>query len=200
MDWKTIIKEETEDCGITLLPSAIKKGDQYRYVISPFESRISKEFQQAVLIALERLLKKELKEANCIVLSEAKSFLLAPLALKTGKDIVLIRKKDYKVPGEIVIKQETTLSKKSKPDIFYCVGLDRDDKPILLDDLISSGRTTNGVLKALIENDIKPVAVASVYERGQGVAKIKEETGFDVKSVARLEINNEEPECIIHEF
>ncbi|MEM1535635.1 MAG: phosphoribosyltransferase [Candidatus Pacearchaeota archaeon] len=200
MDWKKVIVEETENSGITMFPSTDKKKKFYPYVILPFESRISVQFQQAMIIALKKLLKQELKEASCIMLPEAKAFLLAPFATAVKKEIVLIRKRNYYVPGQFVIKQEKAYKEEKKGNIFYCVGLNQEDRPLLLDDIISSGKTSIGIIKAVMKKGLKFAGVASFYEREDGLKNIEKETGLKPKAVARLEIVNEKPICILHDF
>lgn len=200
MNWKKIIVEETENSGITMFPSTDKKKKFYPYVILPFESRMSVEFQKAVIIAFKKLLKQELKKASCIMLSEGKAFLLAPFATAVKKEIVLIRKKDYHVPGQFVIKQEKAYKEEKKGNVFYCVGLNQEDRPLLLDDIISSGKTSIGIIKTVMKRGLEFAGVASFYERGEGLKNIEKETGLKPKAVARLEIINEKPVCILHEF
>jgi len=200
MDWKRIIKEETENSGIVMFPSWKNPKKKYPYVILPFESRLSVNFQKAYVIAMKLLLKKELKECNCLLLPEAKAFLLAPLALATNKEIVLIRKRDYLIHGQIVIKQEKAYRDKKHRNMLYCVGLDRDDRPLLIDDMISSGNTSIGIIKAIESKGLKLTGIAAFYERGEGMINITKETGYRPKAVARLEVVNDSPKCFLHDF
>jgi len=200
MNWKTVIREETENSGIVMFPATGKKKKFYPYVILPFESRMSVAFQKSVIAALTKLLKTELKQATCILLPEAKAFLISAFAEKLKKEIVLIRKRDYHVKGQMVIKQEKAYKEKKRGDIFYCVGLNPGDRPILIDDMVSSGKTMIGIIKALLKKGVKPVGIATFYERSDGLKNIKKETGFNVKAVARLEIIDEKPGCFIHTF
>lgn len=200
MDWKKVIKEETENSGLTTFPATDKKRKFYPYVILPFESRMSVAFQKAAIIALKKLLHKELKEATCVMLPEAKAFLLAPFATAAGKEIVLIRKRDYHVQGQLVVRQEKAYKEKGRGEILYCVGLNQEDRPLLLDDIISSGKTTIGVIRAVLARGLKFAGIASFYEREQGLENVEKETGYRPKAVARLEIVEERPICILHEF
>jgi len=200
MDWKKIIKEETENSKMTTFQSFEDNKKTYPYVILPFESRMSVDFQKAMIIALKQLLKDELKEATCVILAEAKAFLIAPFVTALNKDIVLIRKRDYKLPNQIIVKQEKAYKTKEKEDILCCVGLKSEDRPLLIDDMVSSGKTTLGLIKAIESCGIRLAGVATFYERGEGIKEIEKETAHKVKAVARLEIENNKPKCILYDF
>ncbi|UCD21199.1 MAG: hypothetical protein JSW08_01485 [archaeon] len=200
MDWRKVIKEETENSGITMFPSASKKKKWYPYVILPFECRMSARFQKASILALKKLLKNCLKEATCILLPEAKAFLLAPFAMAINKDIVLLRKRDYHVKGQFKIKQAKAYLEKKKGEVLYCLGLQPGDRPILIDDVLSSGKTSIGIIKEAHKRGIRFAGVSAFYERGDGIDNVRRETNYKAKAVARLEIIDERPRCLLHDL
>lgn len=170
---------------MTTFPTEDGKGT-YPYVILPFDSRVTPRFLNAVIEGLREMLKDEIKKATTIVLPEAKGFLLTPLAEATGLDIVLIRKRNYRTPKQIVIKQRKAY--REGKTIMYCVGLKKDDKPLIIDDIVSSGGTQISIIKTFEEHGFDIVGVGTVYERGDGIKNIKKETGYTVKALARLEV------------
>ncbi|WP_455368054.1 phosphoribosyltransferase family protein [[Eubacterium] cellulosolvens] len=189
LDFKKIIKEETESCQTTTFISEDGKST-YRYVILPFESRMTLEFQEAIIQEMINMLVQELKAANVILLPEAKAFLLSPIARETRKDLVLIRKRDYRVPDQIVIQQEKAYVGKS---LMYCVGLEKGDRPLILDDIVSSGGTEIAIIRSLKVSEFKIAGAGTVYERGNGIETVKKETGYSVKGLVRLELMNDRP-------
>ncbi len=189
LDFKKIIKEETESCQTTTFLSEDGKST-YRYVILPFESRMSLEFQEAIIQGMINMLMQELKAANTILLPEAKAFLLSPIAREARKDLVLIRKRDYHVPDQVVIQQEKAYAGKS---LMYCVGLEKGDSPLILDDIVSSGGTEIAVIRSLKVLGFEIAGVGTVYERGNGIETVKKETGYSVKGLVRLELINDKP-------
>lgn len=160
----------------------------YPYVILPFESRMTPRFVQAVVKGMTVMLKNELKEATTILLPEAKGFLLSVLSGATGLDITLVRKRNYRIPGQIVIEQKKVYKDKEGKNLMYCVGLKKDDRPLIVDDIISSGGTQITTVKALEKHGYEIVGIGTVYERGNGIENIRRETGHTVKSLTRLEV------------
>ncbi len=71
---------------------------------------------------------------------------------------------------------------------MYCIGLKKDDRPLIVDDIISSGGTQITTVKALEKHDYDIVGIGTVYERGNGIENVKRETGHTVKGLARLEM------------
>jgi len=177
---------------MTNFPTENGKGT-YPYVILPFESRMTPRFIQAVVKGMTIMLKEELKEATTIVLPEAKGFLLSVLSEVTGLDITLIRKRNYRIPSQIVIEQRKVYKDKEGKNLMYCVGLKKDDRPLIVDDIVSSGGTQVTAIKALERHGYGIVGIGTVYERGNGIANVKKETGHTVKGLVRLEIRDNRP-------
>ncbi len=192
LDWQRIIKQETEKAKMTIFPTEDGKGT-YPYVILPFDGRIKPIFLKAVIQGMTIMLKDELKEATTIVLPEAKGFLLTPLFENTGLDITLIRKRDYRIANQIVVEQRKAYRDNEIKNLMYCIGLKKDDKPLIIDDMISSGGTQITTIKALERHDYDIVGIGTVYERGNGIENVKKETGHTVKGLVRLEIRDNRP-------
>lgn len=193
MNWQKIIKREAKKAKTTYFTIGRKK---YLYFIFPFESRISPSFQKAVVEGLSKLLNQELEKANAILTIEAKGFFPASwLAEKYKKDLIIVRKRDYKIKGQIKIKQKKAYGKGK----LFCLGLKKNDRILIIEDIISSGGTLISVIKA-IKNKCKIVGAGSVYERGEGKEKIEKETGIKVKTLARIEIKNKKPILVFKTF
>ena len=138
------------------------------------------------------MLNSELNLATCILLPEAKGFLLCGIAEKSGLDAVLIRKRNYKVPYQLVIKQEKAYKEKES-NMMHCVGLRKNEVPLILDDIVSSGGTLISIIETLENLGYKIAGIGTVYERGDGVKRIKKKTGYNVKALAKLEILKGKP-------
>ncbi|MDI6826432.1 MAG: phosphoribosyltransferase family protein [Candidatus Aenigmarchaeota archaeon] len=190
LDWQKIIKEEIEKCEMTTFLTEDGKGT-YPYVILPFDGRIKPKFMKAVIKGMTLMLKDEIKRATTILLPEAKGFLLTPLIETTGLDLALVRKRNYRTPNQIIIKQ--TKAYKEGENLMYCIGLKKGDVPLIVDDIISSGGTQISIINALKKHGFDIAGVGSVFERENGVENIKKETGYDAKVLARLEIINNKP-------
>jgi len=190
LDWQKIIKEEIEKCEMTTFPTEDGKGT-YPYIILPFDGRVTPRFMRAVMEGMNLMLKDELKKATTILLPEAKGFFLTPLIEISGLDLVLVRKRNFNKPNQIMIEQ--TKAYKLGENVMYCVGLKKGDVPLIIDDIISSGGTQISIINALKKHGFDLAGIASIFDRGNGVNMIKEKTGYDTKVLARLEIINNKP-------
>ena len=194
-DWREVIKEETEKCQMTTFPTEDGKST-YPYIILPFESRITKRFIKAVVEGMTEMLTAEIEKATAIVLPEAKGFLLSPIADATGLDLALIRKRDYRMPNQVAFEQRKGYKEKEGKTFMYCIGLKKGDKPLIIDDIISSGLTHISIINGLKGSGFDIAGIGIVYERGNGIENVKKETGFTVKALARL-IDTELPGEIV---
>ena len=64
----------------------------------------------------------------------------------------------------------------------------KGDRIILVDDVVSTGGTMIAVLKALERMGVKVVDVIAVIEKGNGNDIVKNETGFNVKSLLKVNV------------
>jgi len=192
LDWQSIIKQETENCQLTSFPTEDGKST-YPYVILPFESRLTKRFIKAVVKGMTEMLADEIEKATTIVLPEAKGFLLSPIADATGLDLALIRKRDYRTPNQVAFKQRKSFKEKQGKTFMYSVGLKKNDLPLIVDDIISSGLTHTSIINGLKKSGFDIVGIGTVYERGNGIENVKKETGFEIKSLTRFDIINSRP-------
>ena len=64
-------------------------------------------------------------------------------------------------------------------------GVDRDDRVVIIDDVISTGGTMVGLIKAIQKAGAQIIDIVCVAEKVEygGVARVKEETGYTIKSM-----------------
>lgn len=188
--WQRIIKEETEKCRITYFPTEDGKGT-YPYVITPLDYRLSSDFYKAAKEGMLEMLHDEIKKSDAIALPESKGFILAGVFAETGLDLLIIRKRDYRIEDQIEINQKKAYDIGGTKKM-YSVGLRKNERVLLVDDFISSGGTEISIIKAF-----KPycqiTGIGSLYERGNGIEMIERETGYKAKGLARLEIIDGKP-------
>ncbi len=120
-----------------------------------------------------------------IVTAEAMGIhLAAGLSLKTGKPFTIIRKRRYGLPDESEFEQVTGYSSRK----MYINGLKKGDRVLLIDDLISTGGTLIGILRALGQIGVEVVDVIIIIDKGNGRAKVKEKFGITVKTLVGIDI------------
>jgi adenine phosphoribosyltransferase len=120
-----------------------------------------------------------------IVTAEAMGIhLAAGLSLKTGKPFTIIRKRKYGLPDELEFDQVTGYSSRK----MYINGLKKGDRVVLLDDLISTGGTLIGILRALDQIGVEVVDVVIVIDKGVGRLKVEEKFGIKVKTLVGIDV------------
>ncbi len=140
----------------------------FREVIDAMDSRIEGEYDK-------------------IVTAEAMGIhLAAGLSLKTGKPFTIIRKRKYGLEGEKEFEQVTGYSSRK----MYINGLNRGDRIVLLDDLISTGGTLIGILRALNQMGVEVVDVIIVIDKGTGRRKVEEKFGIKIKTLVGIDIKD----------
>ena len=167
----------------------IWKGD-YPYFIHPVTDgvpRLKPEVIQAIIKLSVPLV--DWNEIDVILGIEAMGLpLSAPLSIETGIPMVVARKRNYDLPGEIEINQQTGYSKGS----IFINDLIPGEKVVIIDDVISTG----GTMKAVIEGVRKTGAIIQntiiIVEKGSGMEELKGENP-DIKfnSLVKLEMNGE---------
>ncbi|MCG2676291.1 adenine phosphoribosyltransferase [bacterium] len=155
----------------------------YRYVVHPITDGIP--YIEPRL--LEDIVKKIMEVADLhvdyIVTPEAMGIPIATLlSYKTKIPLNVVRKKEYKLNGELKVYQKTGYAECQ----MYVNGLKRGDRVLIVDDIVSTGGTLLGIIKVLKKAGIKIADVITVFERGEGKKRIERETGFKIKTLLRV--------------
>ncbi len=141
-----------------------KDGVVYNYFINPITDGIPAVTAELLRDVTAAMLKSlDLKGVDKIVVSEAMGIHIGTaLTLATGIPFVVIRKREYRLPGEVVIGQETGYSKGT----LYMNYVNKGDRVVIIDDVISTGGTIKGILPALKIAGAELVDILFVVNRG----------------------------------
>jgi adenine/guanine phosphoribosyltransferase-like PRPP-binding protein len=174
-----------------------QKGDGgiYPYVKLPIETRN----EDAALCgdAIAHMYKTFIQDEGIKVTSmlhpEAKAFpLIANVFEYSGIGGPIPRKRSYGTPNEVRISTEGTAYTESGGMCFDL--LDQDTELLIIEGIISSGKTIRGFLESLdgkkiMEKRRNVVGALSVWERGNGLFELKNDyPGKIFKGFSRLEI------------
>lgn len=185
---KKKISNRSSKKNIKLIEHALKKSPiievkGYPYVLFPLNFDID---PRVLMAAAEEIIKIcDLKDVNKIVTMEAKGIAISTaVSILTGIPVVIARRRKLDIKGEIEICKKTAYSESS----LYLSGVQKGDKIVILDDVISTGGTMIALIKALKKIGIEIKDVAVVYNRKEhgGERRLKEETHIDVKSIIRI--------------
>ncbi|MCX6694671.1 MAG: hypoxanthine/guanine phosphoribosyltransferase [Candidatus Altiarchaeota archaeon] len=108
------------------------------------------------------------------------------LSQKTGLPLNIVRKKQYWLPGEIALDQSTGYGKGK----LYINCVKKGDRILVVDSVVSTGGTFAVVLEALKNAGAIVKDVVCVVERGVGKKLVKEKTGFEVKTLVKVEVKD----------
>ncbi|HLB67968.1 MAG TPA: hypoxanthine/guanine phosphoribosyltransferase [Thermoplasmata archaeon] len=122
-----------------------------------------------------------------IVTAESMGFpLAAVLSLKTGKPYVFIRKRQYRLPGEISVRQTTGYG---GTDLFVN-NVKKGDRIVFVDDVISTGGTLRAVVRALRYLGAEVADVLIVFEKTKERTTMEKELGIRIKTLLAVEVRD----------
>ncbi|MDG1549996.1 MAG: hypoxanthine/guanine phosphoribosyltransferase [Candidatus Poseidoniaceae archaeon] len=167
----------------------IWKGD-YPYFIHPITDgvpRLEPEVLKAVIELSIPLI--DWGSVDMILGIEAMGLpLMAPLSMRTGIPMVIGRKRQYGLEGEIEINQETGYSKGS----IFLNDIKQGENLVIIDDVLSTGGTIRSVIEGVKKTGAIIQNIVVVVEKGPGMATLQKdypEIRFD--SLVKLEMDGE---------
>lgn len=163
----------------------VKKGD-YNYFVHGVSDGVPgmdpKILKEIAMVLNEKL---NMENIDKIVGVEAMGIHLATaLSLESGIPFVIIRKREYGLPGEHKIHQKTGYGESN----LYINDLKEGEKIILIDDVVSTGGTFTSVINALDEMGVVIDTPVAVIEKGEGKAIVEENTGYSILSLIKLDV------------
>lgn len=173
----------------SLLESTIINKNNYNYLINPISDGIP-EIDPKLLEELVDAIKEKIKNYNNfdkIITLEAMGIPLATLlSYKTNKPFTIIRKRPYFLKDEITVKQKTGYSTST----LYINGIKKQEKVIIIDDILSTGNSLTNVIKSLIKQDIEIVAIIVAIDKGIKAEIISKKFKIPVESLVKINIKN----------
>jgi adenine phosphoribosyltransferase len=147
---RSLLRESLENVPI------VDKGG-YQYFVHPLTDGANAIDPLLLEEVTLDLMKESAFECDKIVTVEAMGIPLATLlSHKTRKPFVIIRKRQYHLPGEVEITASTGYSKNN----LYINGLEPGERVIIVDDVLSTGGTliqTVRTLKEVCKVDVREI-------------------------------------------
>ena len=182
MDINNILRLSLENSPI------VWKGE-YAYFVNPLSDgvpRISPDLMDAVANAIEKIVDWE--EVDIILGIEAMGLPIATLlSSRMKKPMVVARKRSYGLKGEISVNQSTGYS---KGEIFIN-DLNHGERVLILDDVLSTGGTMNSIIEGVNASDAIIEKIIVIFEKGDGLQKLAENTNVNIQSLIRVEMDGE---------
>ena len=178
-----ILKQSLEKAPI------IWKGD-YPYFIHPITDGVPR-LEPNVLEAIIELSVPLIDWDNIDVILGIEAMglpLMAPLSMRTNIPMVIARKRQYGLEGEIEINQETGYSKGS----IFLNDIKPGEKIAIIDDVLSTGGTIRSVIEGVKRTGAVIENIVVVVEKGPGM-KILQNDYPNIKfdSLVKLEMDGE---------
>ncbi|HEC87300.1 MAG TPA: purine phosphoribosyltransferase family protein [Thermoplasmatales archaeon] len=180
----SLLRKSIEDAPI------VKKGD-YEYIVHPITDgipEIKPELLEEVVTEMEKHVAK-MQPIDKIVTMEAMGIpLAAVLSVRMRIPFTIIRKREYGLPGEVSVQQVTGYSKST----LFINGINKGDRIVIVDDVLSTGGTLKAVLKSLKEIGAVVKAVIIAINKGNAINEIKEKFDIPIKAIADIEVKDGE--------
>ncbi len=170
----------------SLLQAPVFKRGSYNYFIHPITDGVPEIRPDLIREVVSHIVRIADLEVDKIVTVEAMGIPIG-IALSMICDIplVIIRKRKYGLPGEIEVSQVTGYSKSQ----LFLNGIDRGDRVIVVDDVISTGGTLLATLESLKVAGASISDIVVVIKRGDGSDKLKAR-GYDVKTMVEVDVDD----------
>ncbi|MEN4006102.1 MAG: hypoxanthine/guanine phosphoribosyltransferase [Methanobacteriaceae archaeon] len=169
----------------TLEESPIVKKGEYDYFIHPITDGIMLVEPDLLREVAEAIAEVSDLNVDKIVCMEAMGIHIATaLSLETDIPFVVVRKRCYELDEEIAVHQITGYSECE----MYINGIKKGDRVLVVDDVVSTGGTMIAVLSALKNSGVEIVDVVAVVEKGEGKMRVKNETGYEVKTLVKVDV------------
>jgi adenine phosphoribosyltransferase len=169
----------------SLLEAPVFKRGNYNYFIHPITDGVPEVRPELIREVVGNIVRIADLEVDKIVTVEAMGIPIGiALSLICDIPLVIIRKRKYGLPGEIEVSQVTGYSKSQ----LFLNGINKGDKVIVVDDVISTGGTLLATLQSLQVAGAIVKDVVVVVKRGEGKEKLSA-LGFNVKTMVEVDVN-----------
>ena len=167
----------------------IEKDGGYEYVVLPISNGVpmlEPALLREVVVGITRV--ADLVDVDKIVTPEAMGIHISTaVSLQTDLAVTVVRKREYGLPGEVEIHQETGYSESA----MFVNDVEEGDRVLVLDDLLSTGGTMRALTDAL--DDIgAEIADVVVVVRKVGSDSEMAGSPHDVTSLVDIEVSDGE--------
>ncbi|PWI48153.1 adenine phosphoribosyltransferase [Candidatus Heimdallarchaeota archaeon B3_Heim] len=162
--------------------------DGHKFILNSLTEQVPATSPQLLQLAAEWISGEITNECDKLLTEEDKGgILLAAIALQTGIPFGMVRW----VPNQLATQVSEIFScEYVKEGTLYLSGIEKNDRVIIIDDIISTGGTMVGIIKTLkkIEAEIIDVLVLAEKIEYNGIKKVKNETDIDVRSLIKISV------------
>jgi adenine phosphoribosyltransferase len=177
----------------SLLEAPVFKRGSYNYFIHPITDGVPEIRPELIREVTANIVRIANLEVDKIVTVEAMGIPIGiGLSIICDIPLVIIRKRKYGLPGEIEISQKTGYSKSQ----LFLNGINKGDRVIVVDDVISTGGTLLATLESLKAAGAIVKDIVIVVQRGDGVERLRS-AGYAIKTMVQVEVDESQVTKVI---
>jgi adenine phosphoribosyltransferase len=178
---RSLLHESLEDVPI------VDKGD-YKYFVHPLTDGASMIDPLLLEEVTLEMMKSTDFDCDKIVTVEAMGIPLATLlSHKTRKPFVIIRKRQYGLPGEVVIEASTGYSMNR----LFVNGLVSGDRVVIVDDVLSTGGTLVQTVRTLRDCGIEICHIHVIFNKHERIREIEEAVGLPINVLLNVKVEGD---------
>lgn len=165
----------------------IYKGD-YPYFIHPLTDGIPEIDPEVLKDAVNEIIKRiDIDSFNKILTVEAMGLPIGvALSMVIDVPMTVVRKRSYGLPGEVVIEQKTGYSSGN----LYINSVSRDDRILLVDDVLSTGGTMIAVVDGIKKIGAEISDIVVIVNKHKHIEEVEERIGYKIKTIVNIEIRD----------
>lgn len=168
----------------SLLDAPVFKRGEYDYFIHPITDGVPEIRPDLIREVTANIVRIANLDVDKIVTVEAMGIPIGiVLSILCDIPLVIIRKRKYGLPNEIEISQVTGYSRSQ----LFLNGINRGDRVIVVDDVISTGGTLQATLDSLKMAGAEVIDTVIVVERGDGAERLRAK-GYKLKTMVRVKV------------
>ena len=176
----------------SLLEAPIIEKDGYHYFVHPISDGVpmlEPELLREIVIRIIR--KAEIEDVDKIVTPAAMGIHISTaVSLMTDIPLVVIRKREYGLPGEVSLTQQTGYSESE----MFINDVEAGDRVLVLDDVLSTGGTMRAILDALTHIGAEIGDVVAVIKKA-GPNEL-DDTDYTVRTLINVDVVDGEVEIV----
>ena len=170
-------------------------GD-FNFLVNPLTEQIPATTAALLQAAAEWLVEVgDFRKATKIAGEEDKgAILVAATALATGLPFGMARWYPSGLEGQVGVDFEMEYASGR----LFLNGIEKNDKVIIVDDMISTGGTMIALIEAIRKAGAKIVDIVCVAEKVDygGIERVMDETGYPVKTLVKVSVSGERSKAV----
>ncbi|MCI0480544.1 MAG: purine phosphoribosyltransferase family protein [Candidatus Dadabacteria bacterium] len=171
----------------SLEQSPIVKFGEYPYFVHPIADGVPGIQTDLLEEITDEIEKVANLDCDIIVTPEAMGIPVSTaLSLRTGLPLLIVRKRRYGLADEVEFCQDTGYSSKK----MYINGLKKGDRVLVIDDIVSTGGTLRGMIKAMRGIGVSIADIVVVIEKGEGKKALEKDLGVAIKTLVKVEVRD----------